>query len=268
MRAPKHKHHETLNFTGFGGTGHYAYYGPMSGHQGYGGFDYSGIVEYMNTSLFNHQEEGCSGYNSVADATGASALGWIYESGEFESMNLGETFSLKSMIAASAWSTNQEWTISTYTYGGGSFHLKGSRNFYLGQTAQPIKLGAVGRNIAAFAIVMDDLGSSGISCYYGWPTYGYQLAFGNLRIDWNGKIPAHQAGHHVPLPGEMVHAHHHVTPGPIHSTGAAHAPQAAHTGHAHEGVAETYHTQLLAFGHDPGGLTADFRLPQTEHFGV
>ncbi len=252
------KHRETLNFTGLSG-----YYGAMSAHQGYGGFDYSGMVEYLNTSYI-FQEWCGNGYVSVAAATGASAIGYIFQSGAFESANLDETFSLKSMIAASAWNTNQEWQIATYTYSGGLLHLKGSENVYLNQSASTVRLGQLGKNICAFSIVLENVGGYGTSCGYG-PSTGYQLAFGNMKIVWNGKIP--HSGHE--LQGETPHARHHVTPNPINANAGTPAHHAQHgsASASHHGDA-AWHTQLLAFGHEPGSLTADFRLPQTEHFGT
>ena len=50
---------ETLNFTGFSG-----YYGFVA--NGYGGFNYSGDVLYMNTSLFANEPWCDQGYVNVA----------------------------------------------------------------------------------------------------------------------------------------------------------------------------------------------------------
>jgi hypothetical protein len=266
MSVSKH-HRETLNFTDFSG-----YYGSMSAHDGYGGLDYADGsnfgVEYLNTSFFSRTDWCDTGYQNVAAATGASALGYIGYHGTFESADLKDSFSLKLMIAASAWDTNQEWTISTYTYSGGGLHLRDSENVYLSQSAQTLKFGALGRNIAAFTILVDDLGSGGNTCSSGVPTYGYLLAFGDLKLQWNGKIPTHSRGPHLALPRETLHAHSHVTPDPTHLTGSTHAPHCVHGAHTGGASGGDYHSQLLGLGHDAEGLTGEFKLPQTEHFGI
>ncbi len=267
MSAPKHKQRETLNFTGFS-----AYYGPMSAHEGYGGFDYSGFVEYMNT-IFWQKIETCwceTGYQNVAAATGASSIGWIYEDGTFTSANPKETFDLKSFVAAAAWSANMEWQLTTYSAAGPR-----TMDFYVTDAprtpAQHIKVAkSVGNDITGFNLLMLSIGTGGNTCTdcgnnMGYGAYGYQMAFGDMRITWNGKIP--HGGHE--LRGETPHARHHVTPNPINANAGMPAHHAQHgSGSAsHHGDA-AWHTQLLAFGHDPGNLTAEFKLPQTEHFGI
>ncbi len=258
MREPVHHHKEVLNFTGIS----YCY---CSWQLGYGGLNWSGL-ERMDTSLFQHEPWCDTGYQNVAAATGASALGWFYYDGAAESVNPAETFSFKSMIVASAWSTNQEWRFNAYTYSSGALHLKGSEYFYLSQQAQTLHFGKLGKNIAAFSFQMMDLGSAGNTCTYGSGTYGYQMAIGNVTIVWNGKIPHHESVRHTPLPGQ--HAAHHPGYAAAHlaSPGAHENANPHDTAQTHH--AGAWHTQLLAFGHEPGSLTADFKLPQTEHFGT
>jgi hypothetical protein len=266
MSTQKHQHHETLNFTRFPD-----YYGAMSGQDGYGGFNYSGLVEYLNAIWWeNIDTYWCdTGYQNVAAATGATAVAYIYEYGTFTSANPKETFDLKSFVAAAAWSANMEWQLSTYSAKG--IH---TMDFYVtdapGTTAQLIKVSnAVGHAITGFNLLMLNAGTGGNTCTstggYSGGIVGYQIAFGDMKITWNGKIP-HGGGHS--LLGHSTHAHHHATPAPLHSNNLASTP-AAHGTHAsgHTG-APAYHTQLLAFGHDPGGLTREFNLPQTEHFGL
>ncbi len=257
MSAPKHAK-ETLNFTGFSG-----YYGAMSGHDGYGGFNYLGLMEYMNTSLFSHEPWCNQGYVNVAAATGASALGWIYFDGVMESASPTESFSLKSFVAASAWSTDQKFRINTYTYASGSFTLKGTMYAYLSQTATTVKLGKLGKNIAAVSFYLLDLGSPGNTCTYGSGTYGYQMAWGDVKVKWNGKIPTHSTGIHAQLPG--FHNHHqtaHTVAQLAHNTSHVNG---SHQGSAHHNTDTGYHSQLLALHHESGNLASQFNLPQVEH---
>ncbi|HEY1613084.1 MAG TPA: hypothetical protein VGF97_05235 [Rhizomicrobium sp.] len=261
MSEPGHHHtREILNFTGFSNSGYYL----LSMNDGYGGFNWNHDVLYMNTSIFAMEPWCDQGYVNVAAATGATALGWIYFEGGAESANLKETFSFKSFLGASAWSSNQEWTISTYTYSAGALHLKGSENIYFGQQAQLVRLGKLGHNISAFSITMDTIGSYGNSCSYGGPTTGYQLAMGNLKFVWNGKIPLR--GHRMTTTGMPTHHH---------ATLAAHvAGHATHTNSASHHAADSahasvpYHSQLLSFGHHSGDLAQQFALPHIDHFSV
>jgi hypothetical protein len=241
----------TLNFTGFSG-----YYGAMSAHDGYGGLNYSGDFEYMNTTVFALEPWCNQGYVNVAAATGASALGWIYLDGEASST---KKFTLTSMEAASAWSTNQEWTINTYTLKHGSYTLKGSDTFYISQSVETIKLGKIGKNINAFLIEMDTTGSYGNTCSYGGNTSGYQLCIGDVKIKFGKKKAEHSNGKFNPHINAPHHAHvaaqvaHHAV---AHNAAGSH--QAAH--HTDSG----YHSQLLSLHHD-SGLTSQFHLPQVEH---
>jgi hypothetical protein len=184
-------------------------------------------------------------------------MSYVYDYGNMVSSVPTESFSIKSFVAASAWSTNQEWTVTTYTYANGSFTAKGSENIYLSQSAETVKLGKLGKNIAEISIRLDNLGSAGNTCSYGAGTYGYQMVWGDVKVKWNGKIPASVGHHNIPV------AHHHIAP---------HAAQIAHTGHvanaAHQSGAHHtssgYHSQLLSLHHETG-LTSHFNLPQVEH---
>ncbi len=259
MDARKHGTNEKLTFSNLSG-----HYGNIP--NGYGGFNWLGDVMYLNTMRFN--TAWCdTGYNNVAAAAHTNVVGVMYFGGTAESANPTESFDLKSMIAASAWCTNQEWRFSTYTYSNGSFQLKGTENFYLRQSAQTLHFGKMGRNIAAVSVYMMNLGSAGNTCSYGSGTYGYQMVFDNMKVHWNGKIPGRDGnGHLVSLPHHMPQ-HHAMVAARSHNANA-HASGAAHGAHAASHEAGGYHSELLGFGHDPGGLTGQFSLPQIDHFGT
>jgi hypothetical protein len=206
------------------------------------------------------------------------SVAWIYEYGVMESANPKETFSLKSMVAASAWCGDQKWEILSYNIGeNGDFVEKASDVITAGQTAQKINFAKLGHgfsNISAVAFSVVSLGSPGNSCTYGTAEYGVALAFDELKVHWNGKIP----GRHLEFAnGPRPHAPHVIA-----SPAAMQARQDALPGHSEVhnhsggGAAQnggTWHSQLtsldVALGHGGGGgLTAQFALPQPEHFGT
>jgi hypothetical protein len=260
------KHNEKLTFEGFPG-----YYGLMSQEDGYGGFNWSGDFLYMNTSLFRNEPWCNAGYENVASSCGSSALGWIYIDGGFESVKPTETFNLRSMVCASAWSSNQEWGVISYTYSDGHLTEKASDSFYISQYAEKINFSKLGgkndfRNIAAVVIDLENLGSYGNTCSYGGPVFGYQLAVGDLKVHWNGKIPKHGLQRTGSLPGGIHHLHPTVAAQLHHASHTSPHGQAGHSSPIH--APPDYHSQLLHFGsHGHDGLAAEFTLPHTDHFG-
>jgi hypothetical protein len=271
----KHHQTETLTFEGFSG-----YYGSLP--QGYGGFVWSD-VDYLNDSYWqNVKTDWCdTGYQNVIDGN-SLAYAWGKEGkpsyGYFRTDNIKETFSLVSMVAASAWETKQPFTFTGYVYETDKgFVKKGSVTYYLSQTAQKLDFahprvpkGTLHplSNISA-VIIKSASGSYGNTCSYGkgHPTYGNQLAFDDLKVKWNGKVP-HGAGQ---LPGRPLLAsqHHNGTP-------AAHVVNLhpAQTHAAEDASAASHHTtsgyqaELLSLpNQDPSGLTTQFHLPNVEHFG-
>lgn len=276
------KHHgtETLTFEGFSG-----YYGSVP--QGYGGLIWSD-VDYLNASYWqNEKTNWCdTGYQNVVDGNGL-AYTWGQQGaqsfGYFASPSPAHTFSLVSMVAASAWETNQPFTFISYVYKPvEGFVVKAEITLHLSQTAQKLVFAdlpnlssqrADFQNISAVRIISGAQGGTyGNTCSYGQSqhTYGNELAFDDLQITWNGGIP-HGNGKmpaHPLLPG-LRHGH---------GTPAAHlvgVQQAAH-GHAVNGPdaashhdASGYHTELMSLsGHDSVGLTTQFHLPAVEHFGT
>jgi hypothetical protein len=274
----KHGANETVGFnnlhSGYIGN----YYGYLSTHQGYGGFNYAEDILFMNRSTWTapdgigYQSGWCgTGFQYACEGKGEA---WIDKSGFMESAKPTETFTLKSMIAASAWDTDAKWEINSYTYSDGTLMLKASDVLTISQTAEKVNFAGLGgktdfRDISAVSFVLMAKGGGGSTCNtVGQPTYGYQLSFDNLKVHWNGKIP--KGGHVLPA---ATHAHHHVSPLPIPPVRAAldhAAAQSADDAHHDPG---SYRSQIAsldaALGHaDPGaGITDQFALPQVQHFG-
>jgi hypothetical protein len=269
---------ETLGFNGFH---NYMgpYYGLMSQNDGYGGFDYSSDVLFMKRSTWTapngagYKQFWCdTGYQNACPGKGEA---WVYTSGIMESANPKETFSLGSMIAAASWSSDQPWLFSSYVYKDGALHLKTSDTVYIGQTAEKINFAKLGggkafQNIAAFSIQFVNYGQQGNDCNGSSTYYGRQLAFDDIKIRWNGKIPgADAAGHHHMLVPPFLGHHQHPTAMPV--GWGEHLPSHPHNETIarvfHQNTNGPYHSQLLALDHDTT-LTAQFVLPQPEHFGT
>jgi hypothetical protein len=276
------KHHhgtQTLNFEGFSG-----YYGSVS--QGYGGFVWSD-VDFMNSSYWqNDKTNWCdTGYQNALDGNGLAftrfdGVGYYaahqYKPsyGYFRTGNLSKTFSLVSMVAASAWETNQPFTFKSYTYNPHKgFLMKGTVTVYLNQTAQTLNFQKLDKgafqDIAAVRIA-PGYGQYGSTCSYGTghPTYGNQLAFDDLKVKWTKGAP-HGAPQAVARP-LLGHLQHGGAP-TAHLTANQHAAQALADnlgGAAHHNAGD-YHGELMSLsGHDASGLTAQFYLPAAEHFGT
>jgi len=269
--AHHHGHNETLTFNSFSG-----YYGTVP--NGYGGFDWSGVYYINETYWQNIKTNWCdTGYQNVCDSNGVA---YIYDSGLIESSQLSETFTLKSMITASAWNSNAVWDVKSYSYSNGSLTLKASDSLTVSQTATKLnfaKFGAKGdfTNISAVFFELASTGSYGNTCSYNGGTSGPQIVFDNLKVHWNGKIPT---GHGELRGGHMVmpHAHnavvaHLMMPNERSEATSSHPGASDHSAGTHHDIGG-YHSMLTsldaALGHDPGhGLTSQFVLPQAEHFG-
>jgi hypothetical protein len=266
---------EKLGFNGFSG-----YYASISA--GYGGFDWVD-VDYMNAAYWQKVETNwCdTGYqNAIHGAGEAFTFGQGLNSPAYSTIvtsDLKETFSLTSMVAASAWETDQPFKFISYTYKNGQFITKASDTVYLSQTAQTINFAKMPggkptdfQNIAAVTIVSGS-GKYGNTCTYG--PYGYttgqQMAFDNLKVRWNGKIPQGHQGNEV-LKQLLPRAHHQAPHVAAHLVSEAHDAGAAsgHVPAVHANGGE-FHTEMLSLAGDGpgGGLTAQFALPQVEHFG-
>ena len=266
---------ETLGFNNYSG-----YYGSIA--QGYGGMDW-GDVDYLNATYWQKvQTNWCdTGYQNVIKGAG-EAFTWNANGsvsyGLFESANLNETFSLVSMVAASAWETHQAFEFKTYTYEvHQGFILKASDTIHLSQTAQTLNFAKIGNpgdftNIVAVEIISGK-GKYGNTCSYG--PYGYttgnEMAFDNLKVKWNGKIPKGN--------GQLVttglathgHGHAHVAAPQLVYGNAHHEADSSATGQAtgHSGPQADFHSELLSLGDSgSGGLTDQFHLPAVEHFGT
>ncbi|HEX4160650.1 MAG TPA: hypothetical protein VHY79_19440 [Rhizomicrobium sp.] len=264
---------ETVKFNSFSG-----YYASIP--QGYGGFNWN-EVDYMNAAFWqNEKPEWCdTGYqNAISGAGEAFAFNnnGYTTTAFFQSADLSETFTLKSMVAASAWDTDQPFYFKTYTDKDGQFKLKATDTVYLSQTVQTINFAKIGKpgdfqNIVQVTIV-SGTGKYGNTCSYGPYSYtlGNQIAFDNVKVQWNGKIPkgdgklvttglpahAHGHGSHVVAAQLSFHDAHGTTPGHVGTP----VLSGAQTG---------FHGELTSLGDfDAGGLTAQFHLPAIEHFGT
>jgi len=257
----KDKQIDFKNFSGY--LNNLYYYG------GYGGMNWNDMYEVQ--AAFVNEHNWCdTGYNNVLSGKGE---GITLGDGGFQSDNLGRSFTLMKGTFASAWESNQPVDFNTYTYTAGQgFTLKASVDIALNQNAKTINFahyGADFKDISMIAFV-SGVGQGGNTCSYGTPTYGYILVMDNLEYHWDGA--GKSLGAH---PGNMAHrAPHHVMPhiAANFSPLSAHGDQdtsgqpASHTTGAHD---VPYHTQLSALpGHDSGGLTGQFALPQAEHFGT
>ena len=278
----RHGTNETVGFNNLNSGYEGNYYGMMSGHQGYGGFNYAEDILFMNRSTWT-QPDGV-GYSygwcdtGFQNACEGKVEAWIYKTGLMEAAKLTETFTLKSMIVASAWDTEAKWQINSYTYGGGKLKLKASDVLTISQTAQRIDFAKLGgrsdfKNISAVSFVLLDVGKYGNTCSSYLPTYGYQMAFDNLKVHWNGKIPDPR-----PASGSdpRLHAHHVIaTPLAALQQHASASDDHLPGGHSSTSGADctAWHSELTsldaALGHDgAGGLAERFVLPQPEHFGT
>lgn len=271
------KHKETLNFDNFSG-----YYASID--QGYGGFDW-GSVDFMNETFWQTQHpEWCdTGYQNVIQGAGEALTfnnNGSVSYGLFESADLKVSFDMQSMVAASAWETDQPFEFRSYTYKKGhGFILKASDTVYLSQTAQTINFAKIGKpgdfkNIVTVVIV-SGTGQYGNTCSYG--QYGYtlgnEMAFDNLKVKWNGKIPTGNGK--LVTTGLAVHngAGHgaHAVTAHLVSAGShqgANLPAHANAG-SHSGTQANFHSELMSLGDSHGGgLTSQFHLPLIEHFGT
>lgn len=276
------KHHgtETLTFEGFSG-----YYGSVPA--GYGGLIWSD-VDYLNASYWqNEKTNWCdTGYQNVVDGN-SLAYTWGQQGaqsfGYFASANPTHTFSLVSMVAASAWETNQPFTFISYVYKPvKGFEVKAKVTVDLSQTAQKLVFADLLNltsqrgdftNISAVRIISGAQGGTyGNTCSYGQSqhTYGNELAFDDVQIKWNGGVPrgnGHALAHPL-LPG-LHHGHDAPTAHLVNTLQTAHAHAANGTGTTSHHDASGYHSELMSLsGHDSAGLTTQFHLPAVEHFGT
>jgi hypothetical protein len=229
-----------LNFGGFTG-----YYGLMSAHNGYGGFNYVGAFNYMNASMwtnpngYGYQNDWCdTGYQNMSADAKSSSLGWIYEYGLMESASR-HSFSLESLLATASFSDNQKWEIISYTEKHGSLVEKASMYVTLSyDKISDIKFtgkNAKGfSNIAAVAFQMASYGSPGNSCTYSTAVYGLQMAFDKVKVKFSTTADLKQNAGDLLTPYQLNHAvaagHSAVAP---HNFTAVHADAADHHSHLH-----------------------------------
>jgi hypothetical protein len=275
-RVKKHGHNEKLNFGGFSG-----YYGLMSAHDGYGGFNYLDDFYYMNQSTWTkpdgpgYEQGWCdTGYQNVAAAAHATSEAWIYGYGLMESG--GRSFTLESFLACAGWSSDMPWNIVSYTDDNGVLKEKASDRITVTfSKAEKINLTTTGpkqgfANIAAVAFTMVSSGQPGNTCIgsVGYGVIGYQIAIDAVKVRFSKRANLKHDNGHLLTPYLLHHQHHGAHAGPLLPGG--HHPDAAadsvHDPDGHQGDG-SYHTQLLSLEHH-SGLTVQFALPQPEHFGT
>jgi len=268
MHDKKHKT-KGLNFSGFSG-----YYGAMSAHDGYGGFNYLDDVLYMNQSTWTKPDGAgyingwCdTGYQNVAAAAKATSLAWIYEYGVMET-DSSKTFTLESFLATASWSANEEWNVISYTESNGSLTEKGSQDIYVNfSKADTFKFkGKDWKGISAVAFSIVTEGSPGNTCTYGSAVYGVQMCIDQLKVKFAKKADLKHNGGNLQTPYMLHHQHNAAHVAAI--SQATHDISATHLNNgssSHHQTDSGYHSQLLSLSHDTG-LTSQFHLPSVEHF--
>ncbi|HTT84948.1 MAG TPA: hypothetical protein VMF67_15840, partial [Rhizomicrobium sp.] len=230
MQDKKHKT-KGLNFGGFSG-----YYGPMSGHDGYGGFDYVGDVSYMNASIWTkangpgYELGWCdTGYQNIAQAAHTKSLGWIYEYGLMETASK-HTFTLESFLATASWSYNQPWEVISYTEKNGALVQKGTMNITpTFSKAETITFkGKDWTGIAAIAFEIQGDGSAGNTCTYGTARYGYEMCIDKVKVKFAKKADLKHNASNLLTPYQL---HHHTAAAHVAAASqGAHDAAAAHAG--------------------------------------
>lgn len=254
------RHTETLTFNNFSG-----YYGEIP--QGYGGFDWTDI-DYFNNTKYGEPDGNAEGFQNTIKGRGEAGFGGDW-GGSFETANLSETFSLKSMLADSGADSGVPIFFTSFTYSDGELKQKARDVVYITPGVQKIdfaKLGGKGdfQNIAA---VYMSAGSAKYGAGYGHHPIGNGMVFDNMKVQWNGSIPD----------GQFQTARMHIPPHQVAQTLSA-SPYGISPAHLESLISSRmecrYHSILnsmdAALGHTPQheGLTLLFALPEVEHFGT
>jgi hypothetical protein len=251
---------------GFEGIGFSQYYSPMFNYDGYGGFDWQDMG-LMPQSYIDAQGWANTGYANVLHGHAEVFTYGVNNSlgfGEFQSIDPDESFSLKSGTFASAWETSQPVVFQSWSYNTSTrWTIKATDTIPLSQTATTIHFANYGtdfKHIAALDIISYP-GSPGIQGYTG-----YEIAFDNLKVTWDGAVPGHPPHRHAPHIGQTPFGF-----GPHGATG--HTGAIHHLVNGHAGSLQgAWHSELtsLGGGHGPpAGLTDLFALPHlVDHFGT
>ncbi len=242
---------ETVTFNGQVASNSYGYLS-----YGYDGFIWADVLAMGKQYVHAHEPD-----TGFASALHGEAVGYTSTAsyGVVYSANLGESFSLNSGVFASAWDSDQPVVLTTFAYANGALQKHGTAVLYLNQTARTIDFANYGKTFRHIAAVVISV-YPGIAGNQGY--YGYQIAMDNLRVRWDGTIPVHRSHANIEHARHLspLHAAHHGVP----AHGAPCAPE--HGVHSPAAHAQTpYHSQLLTWTHDPGGLSAQFSLPAVEH---
>jgi hypothetical protein len=240
---------EKVTFNGQAPSNSYGYVS-----SGYDGFVWADVLAMGRQYVDEHEPD-----TGFASTLRGEAVGYTAPIGYGAFYNLSQSFTLKSAIFASAWDSKQPVVVAGYGYDGGVLQKEGSVVLYLNQTAQTVNFAHYGKAFKNLALVLISV-YPGIAGKQGY--YGYQVAMDNLRVRWDGPIPAH----HGPVRDWHGHEASHMRF--VHCD-LAHAASHAQDRGAHDASTTryAYHSQLLSWGHDPGssGLAAKFTLPAVEH---
>ena len=251
------KQNERLTFNGFSG-----YYGAVP--NGYGGFDWRD-VDYINNHLAAQTSD--EGFQDAIRGRGEAGFA-NNAGGYFVSANLSETFSLKSMLAASGADTGDPVIFSSYVYKDGKLTLKAFDVVYISPQVEKIDFATLGhkgdfQNISAVSMAV---GSARYAGHYGHDAVGGGMIFDNMAVTWNGKTPE----------GKLTSSHGGFFPRHIVHTLAANwaTGPSQDDGSGPGSIGSQYHSTLtsldIALGDSVshGGLTGEFALPKPDHFGM
>jgi hypothetical protein len=233
--------HETVNFNGQVGNDSY----------GYLAAGYADIRAMGKGYVAAHEPD-----TGFASALRGQGVGYTSAIGYGELYSYTQAFTLKSGIFASAFDSKQPVLFEALSYSKGYFHEQGAVLIYMSQAATTIDFAHYGKifNDINLVLMQPYPGLAGAQGYYG-----YQIAMDNLRLKLDGATLAHRghAGRHA-----------HLVP-QAHAAFEPHTLPPAESAQAHPsalGVEPSYHSQLIGWGHDPGGgLTSQFALPMADH---
>lgn len=252
---------EKLGFEGLIPNGKYSY-GYMSNYDGYGGFDFKDMEIISKKCIEEQNLEDTGFWNVLHGKADTFTIGEGAPMGLYSWMvpaEPGATFNLKSGIFAAALANNY-FSAEFYPYGPNG-EQQGSLSVSLNETATTI-------NFSKYGNEFKDMGELLIV------GYSYRespiLVMDNLVVHLNAasvrstEMPVHLPSLHRHVPHAVTHAMAQPNFGNQNSN---------HTVESTAGSFNDHHSELTslaaAFRHDDlGGLTAQFALPQFDHFGT
>jgi len=252
-----------MNFNDLANYGHYYGYVP----NGYKGFDFSVLYYYPKHGLPLVDQQEHTGYGndevgniiafSPAEDNVSNGYGWA----AFYSPTK-ETFTLLSGDFASAWDSKQ--TIKFTTYRGDK--VVAADYITVHHAEQTIDFAGYGndfKNITKLRFETNYKYAFNLSGKYG---KGWQVVVDNIKGRWNGPEPGARDTQRHPHIAQPLF-------GPAsHGIVLALAANNHHTNFDFDASHGAYHSVITSLdgslGHHDGGLTAEFSLPGSEHFGT